>query len=127
MRPLGQNCFICGSPHPPPLLLALNAGTDAGRGVEAVVVDRSPGDVTVWKTDNGYVDGLKVGIGVVVRLVGGILVVLRIIIGKMVDEDFCVELVVVTNGNLEDVLRLLLAMLNPKLEDEFVLTDPPGK
>ena len=53
MRPLGQNCFICGNPHPPLLLLALNAGTDAGRAVEAVVVDRSPGDVTVWKTDNG--------------------------------------------------------------------------
>ena len=67
------------------------------------------------------------GIGVVLRLVGGVFVVLLIIIGKIVEEDFCVELGVVTNGNLEDVLRLLLATLIAKFEDELVLTDPPGK
>ena len=67
------------------------------------------------------------GIGVVLRLVGGVFVVLRIITGKIVEEDFCVELGVVTNGYLEDVLRRLLATLIAKFEDELVLTDPPGK
>ena len=67
------------------------------------------------------------GIGVVLRLVGGVLVVLRIITGKLVEEDFCVEPGVVTNGNLEDVLRILVAKLFAKFEDEFDLTDPPGK
>ena len=87
MRPLGQNFLICGSPHPPLLTLALNAGTDAGRGVDAVVVDKSTGGLIVWKTDKGYFGGFGVVKGVVVRLVGGVLVVLRIIIGKMVDDE----------------------------------------
>ena len=90
-------------------------------------MDKSPGEGTVWSTDNGKVEGRSVVLAVVARFVGGVLVVLLIIIGKIVDVVVVVTRGVVTNVNFVVVLRLLPGALITKIEAGVCLTDPPGK